>query len=259
VNRALRAATIGVLLFTPVVVSACSAGQLNQTSTQERDKTGGSAQVGNLTLREVQLAYPDGGRYAAGDDAELTLAIANGGNTPDQLVSVSGNGFSGFRVSGTGTAVTTGSSSASSSASGTAASSSAASTTGSSPTTSTSTAATTSGSASGAATATGSGVAGATGTPSSATATGSGSSQTVQVPAQSIVLLGQNAPHIFLENLTSSLTTGQTLQLTLTFANAGRVSVQALVADPSDQTPVTSSFNFTQAPDAATTSSAGQG
>src|SRR5688500_6382196 len=40
VNRALRAATMGVLLLPPVALSACSAGQVTQTATQERDKVG---------------------------------------------------------------------------------------------------------------------------------------------------------------------------------------------------------------------------
>ena len=50
-NRALRAATLGVLLLSSVALSACSAGQVTQTATQERDKTGSMAQVGDLTLR----------------------------------------------------------------------------------------------------------------------------------------------------------------------------------------------------------------
>ena len=50
-NRALRAATMGVLLLSPVALSACSAGQVTQTATQERDKTGAQAQVGDITVR----------------------------------------------------------------------------------------------------------------------------------------------------------------------------------------------------------------
>ena len=88
-NRALRAATMGVLLLSPVVLSACSAGQVTQTATQERDKTGAQAQVGDITLREVTARLP---RTAAattrGDDAELQLAIVNGGTEDDTLVGV---------------------------------------------------------------------------------------------------------------------------------------------------------------------------
>ena len=69
-NRALRAATMGVLLLSPVALSACSAGQVTQTETQDRDKTGPSARVGDLELREVLLAYPTGGRYVEGAQIE---------------------------------------------------------------------------------------------------------------------------------------------------------------------------------------------
>ena len=57
-NRALRAATMGALLLTPVVLTACSAGEVNQTASQDRDKVGPSAQVGDLTLRQIVVAHP---------------------------------------------------------------------------------------------------------------------------------------------------------------------------------------------------------
>jgi copper(I)-binding protein len=93
VNRALRAATVGVLLLSPVVLSACSAGQVTQTATQERDKVGAMAQVGDLTIRAVRLESPSGGSYDSGDDADLQLAIVNNGDEPDALVGISGEGF----------------------------------------------------------------------------------------------------------------------------------------------------------------------
>jgi copper(I)-binding protein len=93
VNRALRAATMGVLLLSPVVLSACSAGQVTQTATQERDKVGAMAQIGDLTIRAVRLEAPRGGAYDRGDDAELQMAIVNAGDEPDALVGISGAGF----------------------------------------------------------------------------------------------------------------------------------------------------------------------
>ncbi|WP_448625608.1 hypothetical protein [Geodermatophilus sp. URMC 64] len=102
-NRALRAATVGVLLFTPVALSACSAGQVNQTSTQLRDKVGPSAIVGDLELRAVQLAYPTSGSYSAGDDAELNMAVVNDGAEDDALTGISGTGFERVRVTGSST------------------------------------------------------------------------------------------------------------------------------------------------------------
>jgi len=101
VNRALRAATVGVLLLSPVALSACSAGQVTQTATQNRDKTGAMAQVGDLTVRAVELEYPRGGVYEPGDDAELRLVVVNGGEAADTLVDVEGDGFSGVEIQGT--------------------------------------------------------------------------------------------------------------------------------------------------------------
>jgi copper(I)-binding protein len=100
VNRALRAATVGVLLFSPLVITACSAGQVNQTSTQVRDKVGADVQVGDLTLRGIQLAYPTDGSYAPGDEAELQMAMVNSGSEDDALVGIKGTGFSEVRVTG---------------------------------------------------------------------------------------------------------------------------------------------------------------
>jgi copper(I)-binding protein len=111
VNRALRAATIGVLLLSPVVLSACSAGQVTQTATQERDKTGAQAQVGDISLRQVQLMHPRGGSYEQGDDADLQLAIVNGGTEADTLVSVEGDGFGSAEIQAPSAASSTGSSS----------------------------------------------------------------------------------------------------------------------------------------------------
>jgi copper(I)-binding protein len=100
VNRALRAATVGVLLFSPVALTACSAGQVNQTSTQLRDKVGPMVEVGNLELRGVQLAYPADGSYAPNDDAELQMSIVNSGSEDDALIGISGTAFSRVRVTG---------------------------------------------------------------------------------------------------------------------------------------------------------------
>ena len=91
-NRALRAATMGVLLLSPAALTACSAGQVTQTATQERDKVGAMGQVGDLTIRQVQFLSPREGAYERGDDAELRLAVVNAGEA-DTLVDVSGEGF----------------------------------------------------------------------------------------------------------------------------------------------------------------------
>jgi copper(I)-binding protein len=98
VNRALRAATMGVLLLMPVALTACGAGQVTQTASQNRDKTGGQANVGEIGLRDVQLAYPTGGSYPQDGDARLIVAIANGSDSDDTLLSISGDGFDSYSV-----------------------------------------------------------------------------------------------------------------------------------------------------------------
>jgi copper(I)-binding protein len=103
VNRALRAATMGVLLFSPIALSACSAGQVTQTATQDRDKTGAQAQVGDISLRQVQLLHPRGDSYDRGDDADLQAAIINGGREADTLVRVEGDGFASAEITGPST------------------------------------------------------------------------------------------------------------------------------------------------------------
>ena len=97
-NRALRAATMGVLLLSTAALTACSAGQVNQTASQNRDKTGAAGTVGDINLRAVEFAYPSGGAYERGDDAELLLAISNGGSEDDTLTDISGDGFSGYEI-----------------------------------------------------------------------------------------------------------------------------------------------------------------
>ena len=100
-NRALRAATMGVLLLSPVALSACSAGQVTQTASQERDKTGAQAQIGDISVREAKLASSGVGGYESGDDAELQVALVNGGSSADTLVGVDGDGFASAEIANT--------------------------------------------------------------------------------------------------------------------------------------------------------------
>jgi copper(I)-binding protein len=106
VNRALRAATLCVALLSPVALSACSAGQVTQTATQHRDKTGSTAQAGDITVRQVQLVNPRSGAYDEGDDAEVRMAIVNSGQEADTLTSVEGDGFGSAEITGASTSST---------------------------------------------------------------------------------------------------------------------------------------------------------
>jgi copper(I)-binding protein len=217
VNRALRAAAIGVLFLGPVTLSACSAGQVNQTALQVRDKVGTTVKIGNLTLRQVELAYPKSGRYGVGDEAVLNMAIANEGGQADTLTSISGPGFQGVRVTGTGSQATA-------SLGPTAALPQ--------PTTAT-----------GSSTAANSSV--AAGSSSAALPSEAPSSDTsIRIPSDTAVFLGQNAPHVTLVGLTRAVTPAQSLAITFTFKNAGSVTVRAIVANPSTVLPTPSPYDF---------------
>ena len=195
-NRALRAATMGVLLLSPVALSACSAGQVTQTATQERDKTGAQAQVGNISLRQAELLHPRGGSYQRGDDADLQVAIINGGTEPDTLVRVGGDGFGSAEIQGPATG--TGTSSA--------ASSSAATTT-------------------------------------APTSTASRSS-VIEIPTGASIFVGGSDYSITLKNLAEPLTTGQYLEVTFTFKNAGDVTLPVTVATSSNSETRGEVFDF---------------
>ena len=96
-NRAPRAAAIGALLIAPVVLSACSAGQVTQTNTQEQN-FGGQTDFGSLALRALELPYPTGGTYPSGSDARLVGAVVSTADTPDTLVGISGEEFTDVEV-----------------------------------------------------------------------------------------------------------------------------------------------------------------
>jgi copper(I)-binding protein len=223
------------------VLSACSAGQVTQTATQERDKTGAQAQVGDITLREGQLLSPSGGGYESGDDAELQLAIINSGTEDDTLVSVDGEGFSSAEFSSSGSSAS-GSSASGSSASGSSASGSSSSSSASSSSSSSSSAAPTSGSA--AATTSGSS-APTSSAPTSSAATSSSGPQEIEIPAGQSVYLGEDGQYtVTLTDLSEDLTPGQYLEVTLTFEKAGKVTIPVTVANPASSVSRSSSFDF---------------
>ncbi len=203
-NRALRAATMGVLLLSPLALGACSGGQVTQTNTQDRDKAGPQAEVGNITLRAILLEYPTSGRYDEGDDAELTAAVVNNGTEPDTLISIEGEDFEGIRAIGGDTQAVSDSS-------------------------------------------------------------GFSTELNLEVPADEPVFLGGDGPTILLENLSRSLTSGQSIELTMTFETAGEVPVRALVDSPQEEIPRGEAFDYHQeeqegeSDDREAASGAGQG
>jgi copper(I)-binding protein len=179
VNRALRAATMGVLLLSPLALSACSAGQVTQTAGQERDKVGAMAEVGQINLRAVQFAYPRGGVYEEGDDVELRMAIVNESQEDDALVEISGEGFGEVQIDD-----------------------------------------------------------------DSAGSSGSGGSDEIEIPADSVVFVDGENLTVELTDLDEPLTTGQSLELTFTFENAGEVTIPVVVSTSDEEVDRDESFDF---------------
>jgi hypothetical protein len=223
---------MGMLLSSAVAISACSAGQVNQTSSQLRDKTGPQAAVGDLLLREVELAYPANGAYAAGDDAELRAAIVNTGDQPDVLTSVTGPDFTGFRVTGSPTgSAPTGSAVATSTLSPPV--------TTPTPITPTPSAGATTTPSPGATT-----TAPSAATPTPAPASTTGAARQVQIQPGDTLFLGENGPTVTLVDLTRPLTAAQVLPVTFTFQRAGQVTIDAIVGTPSQALPRGDAYQF---------------
>jgi hypothetical protein len=232
---------MGALLFSPIALSACSAGQVPQTATQNRDKVGPEAAVGDITLRQITLAYPQDGLYAQGDDAELRMAIVNGDTEADTLVGIEGEAFDGVVVSGQATAspAVPGSPSAAPGSP-----SAAPVTTPAAPTTPGTTPQTT---APGAPTTQEAPTTpGATPSVPAAPSTPTASSEVdIPIPAGSTVFLGgASGATVELADLSEELTAGQSIEVTLTFERAGEVTVQALVATPERVLPREEPFDF---------------
>lgn len=219
-NRALRAAALGVLLLSPVALSACSAGQVAQTATQVRDKVGGTATVGDLTIRDAQLAYPTSAEYAAGSDARLQVAISNTGQADDTLTGITGEGFeSAELVSGTATPPPAGA-----------------------------TPPPTGGATPPPAGTTTPPAAGTTTPPAAGTTTppaGGSTGLAVPIPGNSNVFVGgDDGPAIVLTGLTEALTVGEGLDVTMSFEQAGDVDVRLLVGVPARDLPRGEEFDF---------------
>ncbi|WP_369258568.1 hypothetical protein [Geodermatophilus amargosae] len=215
-NRALRATVMGALVLSPVALGACSGGQVTQTGTQDRDKVGPQAQVEDILLRQVLLAYPEGGRYEEGDDAELILTIVNASNADDTLTGIEGEGFDSVQVAATGPTPSP-SSPAGDQPTGTPAPGTTGATPGSSPS-----------------------------TPAAPSASPSASTRlALDLPADTALYIGrEDGATIELQGLGEELTPGQTLTVTFSFEQAGEITTQVLVAGPEEAIERPEPFDF---------------
>lgn len=195
-----------------ILVSGCSAGQITQTDTQVPGVNGSMGTVKQIAVRDIQLAFPTAKRfYTKGDSASVIVTIANSGDTSDKLTSISSPQFSSGQIIGDANipghhAITAKATAVSpltttvTTTTGTSTSSTGTSTSGSSTSSSTSTSASSS---------------------TSASVTSTTSAAPLPVGTVQIELIGLNV---------DKLQAGQTVQVTLTFADAGDLTLTVPIA-----------------------------
>jgi copper(I)-binding protein len=195
-----RAAVAALAGAAALLATACSAGQTAQTANERSTVDGASANAGSIALRNVRVTYPPtNAKYTAGSSASLEFSAVNTGLTDDKLVSVTAP-VAASVVLGPGLAssvTATGSSSSASSSSSAPASSSA--------------------------------------TSSSAPSSGGGQQQQVDLPPGTAVTFGADGAVVQLKGLSTDLISGQTVQVTFTFARSGSVTVPVPVATSLNQ------------------------
>ncbi|MFL6075639.1 MAG: hypothetical protein ACJ73S_19810 [Mycobacteriales bacterium] len=219
------------------VLAACGAGQLAETAKIKPTIRGADADLGHLGVRNAMVAYSETGIWSEGGDAPLNVWLTNFGDSDDRLVGVSTDAarsvvlvgsepgaqpLNSPRPSGSATPQATASASGSPSPS--------ASLSGS-PTPSGSTSPTPS--AGGSATPSGSARPTASPSPSAP----AGRPVDVKVPAQALVRLADDGPHLELRNLTKNLTPNSVISVTFRFEKAGSVTLRLPMNTPSSPAP----------------------
>lgn len=237
-TRRRRTAVFGAIAVTAALLtSACAAGRVAQTANQRPSIAGVNAQVGTIAIRNLSIeAPPQGNDYPKGSALRLTGVFVNNGTSSDLLTDISSSSVTSW---GAYSSITDGDqvvAAAAASAAGStspAASSSVPATTAapSSTTASDATSGTPSGSSSDSTSSGSSRVSpsSASSTPSAAPSTSSApqASQTVRIPTGERTSYGVPVAtgSLLLLGTTARLYPGSTVNLTLTFARAGTVTV----------------------------------
>jgi hypothetical protein len=90
-----------------LAATACSAGQLAQTSTVRPGIDGASAQIGPIALRDIVLVYPEAGKYDAGASARLEFVAVNDGSLPDTITEIRSSAADQVQLGSSGVPTTT--------------------------------------------------------------------------------------------------------------------------------------------------------
>jgi hypothetical protein len=87
------------------VLVGCGSGQITQTDTQQSAVNGASGNVGSISVRDAQLAFPGNqqGTYAPGSTARLIVTIVNGGLTDDTLTKITSPAVTSITIDGSAT------------------------------------------------------------------------------------------------------------------------------------------------------------
>lgn len=217
-----RSVLAGLVVVGGLALAGCGAGQFAQTAQDKPTVDGQMAQIGPIAIRDAALEYPPGGVYERGTDARLRMTIVNSGVSPDSLVSASSPAATAVTISEGGSAAT-GSATPEPAATGSGTASASATPTGTASVTPT---------------AGGSPSPTASGSPSaSPTASGTAENAQIQLPSNSYVSFREEGPRVMLTGLTKQLRPGQNVIVTLTFQNAGSVTMTIAVGTPDAELP----------------------
>lgn len=200
--RSRRTVAALALLAVVPLASACSAGLEAHTSTERSVVDGETAQVGDIVVRYAHLDSPDNPSISQGGTAVAYAGIYNNGPQPDTLTSATSDVATAVDI--VAPAGGTASPSPSSTASPASPSSSASPTASASPT----------------------------------GASGSGSASMTIPSGGGLVLMPTTGGHLTLRGLLRPVYAGQNVNLTLTFQNAGRLTLSVPVqvpASPADR------------------------
>ncbi|GAA1199862.1 copper chaperone PCu(A)C [Prauserella alba] len=98
-RRMIGAGIAGISLL----VAGCGAGQITQTDTQVAGVNGGSSEVGDIAVRNAELAFPanvEPAAYLEGSDAEVVMSVINTGLQADELQSVTSDAAENVAITG---------------------------------------------------------------------------------------------------------------------------------------------------------------
>lgn len=218
------------------VLAACGAGQIAETAKIKPVIRGADADLDHLGVRNAMVAYSETGIWSEGGDAPLNVWLANYGDADDRLVGVTTDAARSVVLVGSepgaqplNSPTPSGSAAPQATASGSPSSSA-------TPTGSTTPTGSPSASASSSASATPTGSARPTASPSPTQAP-AGRPVDVKLPAQALVRLPEDGPHLELRNLTRNLTPNSVVSVTFRFEKAGSVTVRLPMDTPSSPAP----------------------